>query len=441
MNLKKFRLVTKFTMIQQVKGKSFKVSTIIILIAVMILSSLINIVPAIMGKDKDNKVDGGASTEAEALSINEIYAINESDMNIDLSEVISKVCPYVTIKAGEKSREDYIKELETTEERAILLEITKGENQYNVNAVTPKKAQVSLGDVDVVLGMVSTYIKTQILVESGVSPNDIVKAQTPVLTSQIEAGETEDDITGMITNLLFPMISCILLFYIIYFYGFWVANSIVSEKTSRVMELLLTSTKPIELVVGKCVGMGTLAIMQFVTIIISAFLGCWIGGLIGINIIDSSYNAFSMADIFKGIPVGKLIIVVIFFVLGYVLYAILNALVGATVSKLEDLNISLMPVTFISLIAFYVSYMALMSNFDLLSKIATYLPFSAPFYIPATILTDTVSYGQMGISLLIMVVSIILITLFTARVYSVVILQTGNRIKIKDLFNIYKNEK
>ena len=75
------------------------------------------------------------------------------------------------------------------------------------------------------------------------------------------------------------------------------------------------------------------------------------------------------------------------------------------------------------------------------AKVATYIPFSSPFYVPATILSDSVSGTQMVIALLILVAAITILILFTAKVYAVVILHTGNRLRFKDMFKIYKTEK
>ncbi len=203
------------------------------------------------------------------------------------------------------------------------------------------------------------------------------------------------------------------------------------------MELLLTSTKPMELVVGKCVGMGFLAITQFASILLTAYISFVGSGAIVKKFIDTSANIFDISAVLGKIPVIQVVLIILFFILGYVLYAIINALVGATISKLEDLNTAIMPVSFISIIGFYLAYAAIMSPESVIGTIATYVPFS----IPSMILSETIGIVQMGVSLLILIATIVVLTLFTARVYSVVILHTGNRLKIKDLFTIFNNEK
>ena len=440
MDMNKFWKVTKFTVVQQVKGQAFKISTTIILAAVLILTALVNIIPA-MKSDNSDETSNGVQT-SESISIENVYVKDESDLEINLDEGIKQVYPSINIIKESMSKEELEGKIESSQGKDVLLYIGQNDTSYSLRIVTPKDCDEELNDAAHELCNVATSsLETMRYMKNGVPADKLDKVMLPISSEVLEAGEKEKSIEDMIIGMIFPMVACMILFYIIYFYGYWVANSIVAEKTSRVMELLLTSTKPIELVTGKCVGMGSLAIVQFVTIILMAFVGFKGGGLIATNLINSSANVFDIGVIFNSLSISKLLLVILFFILGYVLYAIFNALVGATVSKLEDLNTAIMPVSFLSIIGFYLAYMGLMAEGSTVAKLATFIPFSAPFYIPATILSDAVSMSEMCISLAILIITIIVFVMFTARVYSVVILHTGNRLKFKDLFKIYKTEK
>lgn len=438
MNMDNFWKVTKFTVAQQVKGKSFKVSTTIILIAVLILTSLINFIPAFSGKDDDNKE---ATNGTMNVGIETAYYMDDSDLGIDLEPSIKAVLPNLKFEKATESRASILEKLQTTEDKTVLVSISNEAVGYYVEVITPTGNTVSSEDGQILAQAVSNVLNSSRLINAGVSQEDLEKLSTPINTQVFTAGAQDDTFEDIIIKSVFPMVACMLLFYIIYFYGYWVASSIVAEKTSRVMELLLTSTKPMELVVGKCVGMGFLAITQFASILLTAYISFVGSGAIVKKFIDTSANIFDISAILGRIPVLQLILIILFFILGYVLYAVLNALVGATISKLEDLNTALMPISFISIIAFYLAFAAIMAPESTIGTIATYVPFSAPFYIPSMILSGTVGMVEMGVSLLILISTIIVLTLFTARIYSVVILHTGNRLKIKDLFTIFGNEK
>jgi len=434
-----FWKVTKFTVAQQVKGKAFKVSTTIILIAVLILISLINFIPAFSGKDDDNKeaTNGTMNVEIETA-----YYMDDSDLGVDLEPAIKAVLPNLKFEKATESRASILEKLQTTEDKTVLVSISNEAVGYYVEVITPTSSDaVSSEDGQILAQAVSNVLNNSRLINAGVSQDDLEKLSTPINTQVFTAGDQDDTFEDVIIKRVFPMVACMLLFYIIYFYGYWVASSIVAEKTSRVMELLLTSTKPMELVVGKCVGMGFLAITQFASILLTAYISFVGSGAIVKKFIDTSANIFDISAILGRIPALQLILIILFFILGYVLYAVLNALVGATISKLEDLHTALMPISFISIMAFYLAFAAIMAPESAIGTIATYVPFSAPFYIPSMILSGTVGVVEMGVSLLILISTIVVLTLFTARVYSVVILHTGNRLKIKDLFTIFNNEK
>lgn len=438
MNMDNFWKVTKFTVAQQVKGKAFKVSTIIILIAVLILTSLINFIPAFSGKGDDNKE---ATNGTMNVGIETAYYMDDSDLGIDLEPAIKAVLPDLKFEKATESRATILEKLETKEDKIVLVSISNEDMGYYVEVITPTSKTVSSEDGQILAQAVSNVLNNSRLINAGVSQEELEKVSTPINTKVFTAGEQDDTFEDIIIKSVFPMMACMLLFYIIYFYGYWVASSIVAEKTSRVMELLLTSTKPMELVVGKCVGMGFLAITQFASILLTAYISFVGSGAIVKKFIDTSANIFNISAILGRIPVLQIILIILFFILGYVLYAILNALVGATISKLEDLNTALMPIQFISIIGFYLAFAAIMAPESTIGTIATYVPFSAPFYIPSMILSGTIGMVEMGVSLLILISTIIVLTLFTARIYSVVILHTGNRLKIKDLFTIFGNEK
>lgn len=439
MSKNNFNKVFKFTIAQLVKGKSFKVATIVILALVFIGTSLINIIPALTGKSHEDS----SSKEEKEMTIKSIYYKDTSDLNVDLTETIKVAFPKVDFKISTEDDEKLIDEVsKTTEEGKIYIKTCIENNVYTVKSYEPpKEGLVSKSDIEKVTSIITSTLNTGRLIKEGVAPENVAKVTSPIDSITIVAGEKEKTFEQRIAQMVLPMVACLILFYIIYFYGYWVANSIVAEKTSRVMELLLTSVKPLELITGKCVAMGTLAIAQFSAIIVTALVSYELSGVLVKKFIDSAAKTVDLSLVFSAVDPIDIVWIVLFFILGYVLYAIFNALVGSTISKLEDLNMAMMPVSFLSLIGFYLSYMALTVPGTTMAKVATFLPFSAPFYIPAAVISSDIPVATIGISLAILIVSIVLLILFTSKVYSVVILHTGNRLKFKDLFEIFKEEK
>lgn len=205
--------------------------------------------------------------------------------------------------------------------------------------------------------------------------------------------------------------------------------SVASEKTSRVMELLVTSTKPSKIILGKSAAMGLLGLIQLSMVVLVGILTYKLTfpenfAIAGQTLDLSSFTPFSVA------------MIVLYFILGYSLYAMMNAVAGATVSKAEDVNSSIMPISMIALAAFYLGYFSLLAPKGQVSVLASIIPFSAPFSMPSRILAGDVPAWQIGASLVALVITIVFIAWISIRIYSAAVLYYGTRIKLKDLLKM-----
>ena len=232
-----------------------------------------------------------------------------------------------------------------------------------------------------------------------------------------------------LTGYTFGIVASMLMFFAVYFYGISVANSVAMEKTSRVMETLVVSAKPSSILLGKCAAMGTAGLVQMAGIILY--------GVIAYNLlVPDGTMIFGMQLSFSGVTPVNLIVIILYFLLGYALYALLYAVCGATVSRIEDISPALMPVSMISMISFYIGYFtSIMGNSSgAIEWVARYVPFCAPFGMPFRLLNGSVTVGQCAISLLVMLIAIALVSGLSIRLYKASIMHYGNRLKIKDLF-------
>ncbi|SHE79824.1 ABC transporter permease [Clostridium fallax] len=435
MNLKNFTKVFNFTIVQLMKTKSYKISTIIIMVMVFIGVSLINIIPAI--NSNSNKSEKTIKNE---VKIKEVYYKNNSNLNF--LDSMKAIFPDITFKETKESDKVLNEKIENTENSEVYVEIDKNDNNYTLTLVKPpKKDLVTNKDADIFMSSLNSVLESSKLESLGISPNEIKEIKRPIENKLIVAGEKENSIEEKIAKMILPTVISIILFYIIYFYGYWVASSIVSEKTSRVMELLLTSLKPAELIVGKCVAMGVLALIQFLSIIIISLLSYSVSGILVKKFINSSATTINLSAIFSSVSPLDVLFIILFFILGYTVYALCNSLAGSTISKVEDLNMAMMPVSMLGVVGFYIAIIALSSNAPLMVKLATFIPFASPFYVPAMLVSNNIPISETLASLAIIVVFIVILIIFTQKVYSVAILHNGNRLKFKDLFRIFKEEK
>ena len=253
--------------------------------------------------------------------------------------------------------------------------------------------------------------------------------QSLVPNFNFEMKQTEEqEVQG---NQFAMMLMSIVLFYAIYFCAYQVSSSITTEKTSKIIETLVTSTTPRTIVLGKTIGIGIVGLIQIAAIIATALISNALfleeGFLDGI--ID-----FSNITPFLGIITG------IYFILGYATYALLYALTGSTVSKPEDVQSANGPVAIIAVIGFYLAYFTMMNPTSELNKLAAVLPISSPFCMPFRVMMGIATGQEIAISIAVLLVTIFIIAKISIRIYSQAILNYGSKISIQDMFKMYKNK-
>ena len=213
------------------------------------------------------------------------------------------------------------------------------------------------------------------------------------------------------------------LYMVILLYGQMVATNVATEKSSRAMELLVTSAKPTSMMFGKVLASCIAGFSQLVLVFGTAIL------LYNINK-DSLSNPL-ITSIFD-IPVELFIYLIVFFVLGFLIYAFMFGAVGSTASKLEDINTAVMPITYLFIIAFMVVMFSMASGEidNTLMRVCSYIPFTSPMAMFTRICMSTVAWYEIAISIAIPVGSTIGIGILSAKIYRVGVLLYGRPPKI-----------
>ena len=195
------------------------------------------------------------------------------------------------------------------------------------------------------------------------------------------------------------------------------------------METLIVSAKPSRILLGKCLGMGVIGLCQ-----LGLFL--LVGGAGFTLLVPKDFTVMGMPLALSSFTVTSALLVLVYFLLGYALYAMLNSVCGATVSRAEDLNAAMMPTVLITVISFYAAFMVMFLPNEGLKRIVTYIPFTSPFIMPFRLLNDTVPAADIAISVALLAVSIVIIAALSIRIYSASVLHYGQRLKLKDLFKM-----
>jgi ABC-2 type transport system permease protein len=287
------------------------------------------------------------------------------------------------------------------------------------------KSQGNGPDPDMLSTVFKNFYSAKLLTASGVQGSVIANVLGSVKYNVHQSGK------GMLSGFIPAIFVSIMLFMSIYMYGYWVAMSIASEKTSRVMELLITSTKPSKIVIGKSLAMGLLGLLQLLIISVTSVTAYKL-------IAPKSFNLGGLVIDFSGFTPFYAVMIFVYFLLGFALYAMISAVAGATVSNAEDVRTAIMPVSMVAVISFYFAYGTIMIPDSTAAAAASMIPFSAPFSMPSRILMADVPVWQIAVSFGALAITTVLMAWVSIRLYSSAVLHYGKKLKISELIAMSK---
>ena len=407
--MKNMFTVMKFTIKEMIKRKSFIISTIIMLVLIVVGFNVPNILKKIEGDkvkdrvlivDKDNIFEGNLEYLKQADLAEEVL-INNS----------------VTFDEIKKSIE------EETIDSAIIIE--KQDNNVKIRYIVENTAMMSGVPEEIINTINTTYTNIQIT-KLGLTQEQL-QSITPNFEFALEQTE-EEEVHG---NVFAMMLMSIVLFYAIYFCAYQVSSSITTEKTSKIIETLVTSTSPRTIILGKTIGIGIVGLLQMVLLVGTALISA--KAFLDPELIEQILDVTSFTPYLA-------VITIIYFILGYFAYSLLYALTGSTVSKPEDIQSANTPVAFLTMIGFYLSYFTMMNPTSELNTFASMFPISSPFCMPFRIMMGITTTQEVLISIGILLVTIFIIARVAIKIYSNAILNYGTKMGIKDIAKIYRSK-
>ncbi|MDG0824283.1 ABC transporter permease [Staphylococcus equorum] len=230
-------------------------------------------------------------------------------------------------------------------------------------------------------------------------------------------------------NTMIVYAGVMLIFFIVFNYASQVAMEIATEKTSRVIEMIITSVSPVTHILAKMAGVVSVALTQ-ISIFIVAGIICFL--------------AFDIGDMLKGfdiepneLTVQLIVVGIISMIIGILSYIILASILGSITARIEDINQSLMPMTLISMIAFYISFFSIMNTDTLLVKITSFIPLLSPFVMFVRASTPDVAIWEIVLSMVISIITIFILLWVAVRSYKDTILSfdKGFMSSVKRIFN------
>ena len=268
------------------------------------------------------------------------------------------------------------------------------------------------------------------LVRLGVAPSDQAGLLTPAPYKVMWPDTTRPDARGSVAedaNLLLGTGLSILIFMMIVMYGTWVATSVVEEKSSRVMEVILNAATPFQLLTGKVLGVGAAALTQYAALLLAGCAALFAQGWVASLVLGADASEASLPP---GLTFGMLGLLVVYGVLGFLLFAVLYAGVGSLVSRQEDVNTVTMPLTLVCSAGYIVAVYTGLGLIDIRPEVMAMLsqvPFLSPFMMLSRVTAGSADLWEIVLSLALLVAFIVVALWIAARLYAVGVLLYGQR--------------
>ncbi|WP_312096341.1 ABC transporter permease [Niallia sp.] len=402
-----FWIILFHTFLSKFKTKSFLITTAITVVFVIALTNLTTIIETFSGEDEKTEV----AVIDQSASLLPVIREAAETLNEDV-----KLVPY---EDGEESAK---KEVEEGSYSGLLIVDVDSSNLPIATYYTMDIAESSISDN--LLNSIQ-LVKSQLAANQlNLTNEQLAKLNEPVSFEKIaleKDAKTEEELNqarGLVYVLLF------LIYFAVILYANMIATEVATEKSSRVMEILISSVSPIKHMFAKILGIGLLSLTQLALLM-----------LVGYFSLTSNESLSSMEGFlgFSEVPVSTIIYAAIFFILGYFLYATLAALLGSLVSRIEDVQQMITPMTLLIVAGFMIAMFGLSAPDTTFVTITSYIPFFTQMLMFMRVGMLNLPVWEPILGIIILVASIMILAIFGARVYKGGVLMYGKSNSYKDI--------
>ncbi|HDE7672731.1 TPA: ABC transporter permease [Staphylococcus aureus] len=380
----KFWATFSLTYIKKIKAKSFVIFMIIIAALMIGLSNIDKII---------NMFDDGPDKIGVAAPNEQIYKVFKQQANTFHSDA----------KFTKVSIEDAEKEVKKHKlDKAYIIKVNQN---HTLQGTIISEKRVSHEDSQKVQALLTAIQTNMVAGELNINKEDLQKlqAQSKVDNKVISNDEVDKVSEGQkIFNYALAYGIIFLMFFIVLNYASQIAMEIASEKTSRVIEMIITSISPIQHIFAKILGVIAVAVTQIILIVLMAVICIF---------------AFDLKDLLQGFNVEMNQLSWQIIIVGIMAYVLLAAILGSLTSRIEDLNQSLMPLTLLGMIAFYIAIFTINNPDGQLALITSYIPFLAPFQLVVRAQTSGLQIHEVILSSLISIVMVAVLIWIAIKTY------------------------
>jgi ABC-2 type transport system permease protein len=414
--LREFRL--------RIDSRIFKVVTLILALVGVGLA-LLPVGISALGLDEPSSVSVYAaspeSADGAAALVGTLDAMEQITLDADVTS--DEPSARAAVEAGDV---DGLVTVDRAADDELTFELytAAGPTSGLVLGVTAATNQVAIGDR---------------LVRAGVDPSQVgdIFAPTDFDVTPVDPDALqEEELLGPRYVLATALV--ILMFMAIITYGQWVATSVAEEKSSRVMELLITAATPRQLLLGKVMGAGGAGLVQYLAVVVAALGGLLLQGTISRLVLGET--AGEPIEL-QGLSLGVLLVVGLFFVGGFGLYATLYAALGSTANRQEDVQNIVGPMVIVGVAGYLISFAALSAPDADWVRALSFVPFFSPYLIPTRMVLGQIAPWEIALAFGLLVIGALVALWIAARIYSAGVLLYGQKAGLRNVWSAIRADR
>ncbi len=434
--------VCRFTFYQRVRRGKFIVITALVGLIILLAISL----PIIFTAQPDDEDEKNEYLE----EVSSILFDNETEWKVSAEDLVpffavDDTLRGLTAKDMQGSKEELAKAAGASE-KTLAIRLEQDGDNYSLITILPHETNISEDTASAIGNAMAPYVHQLLIADSGASQVAIVLAQLEVSGSTEVAGE-EMSLAAMMVKQFLPMLFGLFMYMMLILYGQDLSQEVSSEKTSKLMETMLTSVHPYALVLGKVVAVFLVAVLQSMVWLGCILLGIFGGSFLATKLYPDGGSIITVVIEFIRTNIGKsafsipaIIMAVVIFLLGVLLFFCFAAMAGSMVSKPED-TASVQPLfVWPILICWMVPYFASMSGNEGVLAVCRYIPFTAPFCLPVDLIIGTTGYLPGFVTLVLILLTACALVWLAARIYKGMALYIGQKFSLKVVWGVIRGK-
>ncbi|MBQ9701123.1 MAG: ABC transporter permease [Lachnospiraceae bacterium] len=434
-----FRDVMSFTASQNAKASNFKVTTIALgIVFALVFAAISIIMAAVQLDDKDDDASSGSQdvvveegTLDDLKDVSNVYLVrNEEIENEYFNGLISAAMPLTglvetPLNVLVVSDEDAAKKAINEDGNALYVTVDIfNEDDITFCAYINETSSIGYEVVDLYMEHVIMLMKSLSYASAGITAQaDIMVLEAPYFTQSLATNKEAEGMAVTLTEMLVPVAFSLIMYLMIAMNSQSISKSVISEKSSKLMEFLLTSIRPYGLIAGKIVALVGMALIQLFVWVACAVGGYIVGGIVAeqinsdyINYVDLIMDYMKMEDALA-FSIPSVILAILAVIFGFTLYCVLAALVASCITKIEEMS-SVMSIYQIPvMIGWMAAYIGPLLMNDTINTVINVVPFTSPFCLPVNLLLGKCSLVEGLISLSILGVLAVVVVIFTGKIY------------------------